>query len=101
MFIKILYNQLSPCGHPVITDTPMIRTAAKSHAKLIYSCLSEINCRYYGHSLMRTPAQGPYSLRCKESLLYWEVVPRPRPRTQGPLPLFPRGAPLEGGCHSP
>ena len=69
MFIKILYNQLSPCGHPVITDTPMIRTAAKSHAKLIYSCLSEINCRYYGHSLMRTPAQGPYSLRCKESLL--------------------------------
>ena len=38
---------------------------------------------------MRTPAQGPYSLRCKESLLYWEVVPRPRPRTQGPLPLFP------------
>ena len=31
------YSQLSPCGHPPITDTPIIRTAAKSRAK--------INCR--------------------------------------------------------
>ena len=24
-----LYSQLSPCGHPAITDTPIIQTAAK------------------------------------------------------------------------
>ena len=27
------YSQLSPCGHPAITDTPIIRTAAKSPAQ--------------------------------------------------------------------
>ena len=31
----LLYcSQLSPCGHPAITDTPMIRTAAKSQTKI-------------------------------------------------------------------
>ena len=28
------YSQLSPCGHLAITDTPLIRTAAKSPAKV-------------------------------------------------------------------
>ena len=29
-------SQLSPCGHPVITHTPVIRTTAKSQAKINY-----------------------------------------------------------------
>ena len=28
--------KVSPCGHPIITDTPIIRTAAKSHVKIYY-----------------------------------------------------------------
>ena len=48
------YRQLLPCGHPAITDTPIIRTAAKSPAQTNYRCLTEINSCYYGHSLMRT-----------------------------------------------
>ena len=40
-----LYSQLSPCGHPTITDTPIKRTAAKSPAKTCYRRLTEINSR--------------------------------------------------------
>ena len=61
------YSQLSPCGHPAITDTPIIRTAAKSPAKTSCRRLTEINSRYYGLSLMRTPPRGPYSVRYKRS----------------------------------
>ena len=38
----LFYSQLSPCGHLVITDTPIIRTAAKSSAKINYRRLTEI-----------------------------------------------------------
>ena len=61
------YSQLSPCGHPAITDTPIIRTAAKSPAKTNYRCLTEINSRYYELSLMRTLTRGPHSVRHKGS----------------------------------
>ena len=64
------YSQLSPCGHLAITDTPIIRTAAKSQAKIKYRRLTEINSRYYGLSLMRTLTRGPYSVRYKGSWLY-------------------------------
>ena len=62
------YSQLSPRGNPAIMDTPIIRTqAAKSQAKTNYRRLTEINPRYYGLSLMRTPTRGPYSVRYKWS----------------------------------
>ena len=64
------YSQLSPCGHPAITDTPIIRTAAKSPAKINYRRLTKINSRYYGLSLMRTLTRGPHSVRNKGSWLY-------------------------------
>ena len=48
------YSQLSPCGHPAITDTSIIRTADKFRAKINYRHLTEINSRYYGLSLQRT-----------------------------------------------
>ena len=51
---KLMYSQLSPCGHPAITDTPIIRTADKFRAKINYRRLTEINSRYYGLSLQRT-----------------------------------------------
>ena len=38
-----MYSQLSPCGHLAITDTPIIRTVAKSLAKTNYRRLPEIN----------------------------------------------------------
>ena len=63
------YSQLSPCGHPAITNTTIIRTAAKSPAKTSCRRLTEINSRYYGLSLMRTPPRGPYSVRYKRSRL--------------------------------
>ena len=46
--------RLSPCGHPAITDTPIIRTADKFRAKINYRHLTEINSRYYGLLLQRT-----------------------------------------------
>ena len=67
---KSSYSQLSPCGHPATTDTPIIRTAAKSPAKTNYRRFTEINSRYYGHSLMRTLTRGPHSVRNKGSWLY-------------------------------
>ena len=66
-----LYSQLSPCGHPAITDTPIKRTVAKSPAKTNYRRLTEINSRYYGLSLMRTRIRGPYSVRYKGSWMYF------------------------------
>ena len=63
------YSQLSPCGHPTITDIPIKRTVAKSQAKTNYRRLTEINSRYYGLSLMRTLTRGPCSVRCKGSWL--------------------------------
>ena len=48
------YSQLSPCGHPAITDTPIIRTADKFRAKINYRHLTKINSHYYGLSLQRT-----------------------------------------------
>ena len=64
------YSQLSPCGHPAITDTPIKRTAAKSPAKTNYRRLTEINSHYYGLSLIRTLTQGPCSVLYKGSSLY-------------------------------
>ena len=51
----------------VMTDTSIKRTAAKSPAKTNYRRLTEINTRYYGHSLIRTLPRGPYSVRYKGS----------------------------------
>ena len=59
-------------GHLAMTDTPIIPTAAKSKAKIIYRRLTEINSRYYGLSLMRTLTRGPNSVRYKGSWLYLE-----------------------------
>ena len=47
------YSQLPPCGHLAITDTPLLRTAAKFPGES-YRRLTEINSRYYGLSLLRT-----------------------------------------------
>ena len=62
-----VYSEISPCGHPAITDTLRIQTAAKSPAKTNYRCLTEINSRHYGHSLMRKTTRVPYSVRCEGS----------------------------------
>ena len=40
-----VYSQLSPCGQPVITDTPIIPIAAKSPANTNYRRSTEINSR--------------------------------------------------------
>ena len=53
------YSQLSPCEHVVITHTSLLRTAAKSPAKINYGRLTEINSRYFGLSLLRTLARDP------------------------------------------
>ena len=49
---KQVYSQLSPCGHLAITDTPLIRTAAKSPAKVTDVWLKQTpaltDSRYYG-----------------------------------------------------
>ena len=37
------YNQLLPRGHPTIMNTPIIRTAAKSQAKINFRCVTQIN----------------------------------------------------------
>ena len=57
------YGELSPCRHLALTDTPIIRTAAKSPTKINYRCLTEINSRYYGLSLLRTLTRGPEGVR--------------------------------------
>ena len=48
------YSQLLPYRHSAITDTPTIRAAAKSPAKINCRRLTGINSRYYRLSLMRT-----------------------------------------------
>ena len=65
-----LYSQLSPCRHLTITDTPTIRTAAKSQEKINNRHLAEINSRYNGLLIMRTLTRGPYSVRYNKSWLY-------------------------------
>ena len=61
-FVK--YSQLSPCGQPVITDTPIIQTAAKSLAKIKYRCLTEKHSRYYRLLLMTKT--NSRSLQCPQ-----------------------------------
>ena len=53
--------------NPAITDTPIIWTAAKSQAKVDHGCLTEINSRCYGLSLMLLLTQGLYGVRYKRS----------------------------------
>ena len=65
--VKGKYSQLSPCGHPSITNTPIIRTTAKFPAKTNYRRYTEIKSRYYGLSLMRTLTRGFYIVRSKGS----------------------------------
>ena len=45
--INALCRQLSPCGHPAIMNTSIVRTAAKSQAKINHRCLIEITSRYH------------------------------------------------------
>ena len=66
-FCPVAAGQLSPCGHLAITDTPILRTAAKSSAKINNRRLTEINSRYYGLSLLRTLTRGPKGVRNKGS----------------------------------
>jgi len=56
-------SQLSPYGHPTITDIPIIRTEAKSQAKIDNRSFTEINSRYDGLLLMRTLTRRPYTVR--------------------------------------
>ena len=63
------YSQLSPCGHPAITDTQIERIAPKSPAKTNYKRLTEINSPYYGLPLKRTVTRGPYRVRYKGTWL--------------------------------
>ena len=64
MINLMIYSQLSPCGHLAITDTSIIRTIAKSPAKIDYRHLTEINSCYYGLSLLRTLTHGPEGVDC-------------------------------------
>ena len=57
-----------------MSDTPIMLTAATSQAKINYRCLTEVNSRYFGVSLMRTLTQGPYSVHCKWSWLDIETL---------------------------
>ena len=77
-----VFSQLSTCGHPAITDTPIIRTSAKSRSKINYRRVTEINSWYYGLSLMRTLTQDPYSIRYKvrsfRCIGLYKKIPPPR-----------------------
>ena len=58
------YSQLTlACGHLAIMDIPIIRTAAKSQAKINHRRLAEINSHCYGLSLLRTLTRGPEGVR--------------------------------------
>ena len=37
--LPCIYSQLSPCGHPAITDSPLLRTGAKSPAETAKKCM--------------------------------------------------------------
>ena len=50
-----------------LVDTSLLRTAAKSYAKINYRCLTEINSCYYGLSLLQTQTQGPEGVHNKGS----------------------------------
>ena len=50
-----------------LVDTLLLRTAAKSCAKINYRCLTEINSCYYGLSLLKTVTQGPEGVHNKGS----------------------------------
>ena len=67
--VNYWWSQLLPGGHPAIVDTPIIRTEAKSLAKINYRCLTELKSSYR-LSLKRTLSQGPYSVCNKGSWLY-------------------------------
>ena len=69
--INALCRQLSPCGHPAIMNTSIVRTAAKSQAKINHRCLIEITSRYHWLSLMRTLTQGSDSVGYKGS---WSFI---------------------------
>ena len=85
-----VFSQLSTCGHPAITDTPIIRTAAKSRSKINYRRLTKINSWYYGLSLMRTLTQDPYSIRYKvrsfRCIGLYRKIPPPPSTTPPPPP---------------
>ena len=61
------YTVISRLADTPLTDTLIVRTAAKSQAKIHCRCLSEINSRYYRLSIKRKVTQGPYSVRYKGS----------------------------------
>ena len=73
-------SQLLSCEHPTIMDAPIKWTASKSQAKINnYWHLTEINSRYYGLSLIRTPTRGPDSVCYNGSWPYtvqvlWELL---------------------------
>ena len=52
---------------PCYCEHPIMRTAAKSKAKIEYRRLIEINFHYYGLSLLRTLTRSPEGVRNKES----------------------------------
>ena len=55
--LKHSYSQLSPCGHPAITDTPLLLTDSKSPAettmKYIEITLAITDSCYYGIRTLR------------------------------------------------
>ena len=61
------FCSLIPPSHVTVnsrlTDTSLIRTAAKSPAKINYRRLTERNSCYYGLSLFRTLTRGPEGVR--------------------------------------
>ena len=92
---KNCYSKLSPYGQPAITDTPIIRTAAKSQAKINYGRLTEINSRYNGRarehktlsysvtkrlkSITNFKIRGPKTIFCHHAFLQTaRVNPFPR-----------------------
>ena len=62
-FKKFLYKSTIALWSPAITETPIIRTATKSHAKINYRCLSKINSHYYGLSLIKSTVTNQSSLQ--------------------------------------
>ena len=64
---EYIYSQLSPYGHLAIADTPIIRSAAKSRAKINYRRLSQT------FSLLRTLANEDTNWRSLQCPLLREV----------------------------
>ena len=67
------YSQLSPCGHLAITETPIIRTVAKSPANINYRRLTERVSHYDRVSLLTTLTRGPEGVRNKGNCLYLDL----------------------------